>query len=224
MKSLTSLPDAFPEGEAHFFIPGPTGRLETITLSAATPLQSSKGVAVICHPHPLKEGTMHNKVVHTLSRAFVQKGIDAVRFNYRGVGESEGTFGNSIGETADLISVLRWIDAVHPHVPIYLAGFSFGCYIAAMGATQHTCHQLFSIAPAVNHQPFDQLPPIQCPWLVIQGENDEVVPPEAVYTWFERAHQTAQAPMECVRFPDTSHFFHSKLILLRETIGSALLL
>ena len=147
---------AFPEGESAFFVSGPVGQLEAILLKNAQP---SQGVAVICHPHPLKEGTMHNKVVHTLSRAFLKRGIDSIRFNYRGVGKSEGSYGDSVGETADLLAVLAWVDSLYPHSQIYLAGFSFGAYIAAMGATQHACHQLFSIAPAVAHQPYDQLPP-----------------------------------------------------------------
>lgn len=210
---------SFPEGESAFFVPGPAGQLEAILLKNPQP---SKGVAIICHPHPLKEGTMHNKVVHTLSRAFLKRGIDSVRFNYRGVGQSEGSFGNSVGETADVLAVLAWVDSQYPQAEIYLAGFSFGAYIAAMGATQHPCRQLFSIAPAVTHQPYDQLPPIHCPWLVVQGENDEVVSPDGVYAWFEKATQKAVAPMQLIKLPETSHFFHSKLIVLRDLIENAI--
>lgn len=222
MQTLSHLPSDFPEGESHFFIPGPAGRLETLSLSVPAAKQpasvTTPRVGVICHPHPLKEGTMHNKVVHTLSRAFMHQGIHSLRFNYRGVGHSEGSFGDSIGEVADLMAVIAWLDSVFPQADLYLAGFSFGAYIAAMGATQRTCQHLFSIAPAVTIQPYDQLPPIRCPWTIVQGENDEVVSPEAVYTWYERAHPNALAPMNLIKMPDTGHFFHSKLILLREYI------
>ncbi|HRE31212.1 MAG TPA: alpha/beta hydrolase, partial [Candidatus Berkiella sp.] len=96
-----------------------------------------------------------------------------------------------------------------------LAGFSFGAYIAAMGATQHACQQLYSIAPAVNHQPYDELPAITCPWVIIQGEQDEVISPQVVYDWYARH---AKSNMQLFKMPETSHFFHGHLITLRETV------
>lgn len=204
-------PDNFPEKEAHFLIDGEQGHLELLTTS---PDNASNGVAVICHPHPLHQGTMTNKVVHTLSRAFHNQGLHTVRFNFRGVGKSEGTFGHSIGEVADLMSVLKWVDTVLHKPKPWLAGFSFGAYIAAKGAMQHSCQQLYSIAPAVNHQPYDDLV-ITCPWVVIQGENDEVIAPDLVYEWYE-AVKTPN--MQLIRFPETSHFFHGKLVELRNSV------
>jgi uncharacterized protein len=207
----------FPSGESHFLIEGPQGKLEVLTLAA----KDAQGVGIICHPHPLHQGTMHNKVVYTLSKALHQKGLHTVRFNFRGVGKSEGTFDNSVGEVSDLMAVIDWVDTVLMQPKIWLAGFSFGAYIAAMGATRHTCQQLLSIAPSVENQPYDALTSISCPWVIVQGEADEVVSPTAVYTWFERYKQHHPA-MSLIRMPQTSHFFHGNLIILREIIENAL--
>ncbi len=210
--SLIKNPDKFPEGDAHFLIEGDAGSLELLTTSPNVP---AKGVAVICHPHPLYQGTMTNKVVHTLSRAFVNQSLQTVRFNFRGVGKSEGTFGNSIGEVADLMAVLKWIDRVLQTPALWLAGFSFGAYIAAMGAVKHGCRQLYSIAPAVNHQPYAELPPINAPWVIVQGEQDEVIAPNLVYDWYENAKKPN---MQLIKMPETSHFFHGHLVTLREHV------
>jgi alpha/beta superfamily hydrolase len=211
---LDKNPAQFSPGEAHFLIDGPQGDLECLSLSAKGP---SKGLAVVCHPHPLYQGTMHNKVVHTLAKAFHQQHLHVIRFNYRGVGRSEGEFGDSIGEVADLMAVLSWAKQVLGETPLWLAGFSFGCYIAAMGATQRKCQQLISVAPAVNHQPYSELKDPQCPWLVIQGEEDEVVPPQEVYTWYEQA-KTQYQDIKLIKVPQGSHFFHGGLITLRALV------
>ncbi len=135
-------PQIFPENDAHILIEGEAGQLELLTTSPDDQSTQNKGVAIICHPHPLHQGTMNNKVVHTLSKAFHNKGLYTVRFNYRGVGKSEGSYGDSIGEVADLLSVLKWVDSVLDSPAIYLAGFSFGAFIAARGAALHDCKQL----------------------------------------------------------------------------------
>lgn len=206
-----NLPTDFPNGENNFLIKGPSGDLEILTLSAKTP---SHSVAIICHPHPLHEGTMHNKVVHTLSRAFFHKGIHSIRFNYRGVGKSEGVFGDSVGEVADLMAVIAFARSVIDKPTIYLAGFSFGAYIAAMGASQIECKQLFSVAPAVTNQPYADLPSIDCPWHVIVPTNDEVISSDDVYAWFE-SQKLKQTNISLQKIPDASHFFHGKLVMLR---------
>jgi alpha/beta superfamily hydrolase len=207
-------PTSFPPSETNFLIDGPAGHLELLTLAAK---ESAKGVAIICHPHPLQQGTMNNKVVHTLSRAFHQKQLHTVRFNYRGVGKSEGQFGESIGEIADLMAVLAWVDAVCDNPKIWLAGFSFGCFIAANGAINHSCEQLYSVAPAVTHQDFEQLSSIKTPWVVVQGEQDEVIPPQDVYQWYDKSVMK-QPNMSLYKMADTTHFFHCKLIELRNLV------
>lgn len=206
-------PTEFPSGETTFLIDGAVGQLELLTLSVSHP----QGVAVICHPHPLHQGTMHNKVVHTLSRAFQQLGLHSIRFNYRGVGNSEGQYGNSEGEVADLLAVLKWADKVLNAPKVILAGFSFGAFIAAMGATQHACEQLYSIAPAVTNQPYEKLTGVNCPWIVIQGELDEVIAVNEVYDWFEK-QQASMPQMALLKMANASHFFHGHLIALRALV------
>ncbi len=206
-------PSTFPQGETNFLIDGPAGHLELLTLTTQNP---PKGVAIICHPHPLHDGTMHNKVVHTLSRAFYHKDILSIRFNYRGVGKSEGEYGDSIGEIADLEAVIAWSNTVLAKPALWLAGFSFGSYIAANAANRHDCQQLFTIAPAIPNQPYDKLLPPSCPWIVVQGEEDEVIAPDIVYAWYEKAKLNQNITL--FKFPQTSHFFHGKLVPLRKLV------
>lgn len=212
--SMTTI--TWPQTETTFLLPGPVGDLEV----AVNPVGDSEEVAIICHPHPLHGGTMNNKVVTTVAKAFAQKGISTVRFNYRGVGASEGSFGDFVGETADLLAVIDWVLQQKPHAKLWLAGFSFGAYIAAQGALQraNVVQQLFSIAPAVRLNNFDQFITIQCPWVVIQGEQDEIIAPTDVYAWVER--MMPHAPIKLFRLPETSHFFHGKLLALRDILVS----
>lgn len=217
MPTLPINPSRFLPGETNCLIDGPAGQLELLTLAAKGP---AKGVAVICHPHPLQQGTMQNKVVHTLSRAFHRKDLHAIRFNYRGVGKSQGEYGDSVGEIEDLLAVLAWSDKVLNAPHVWLAGFSFGAYIAAMGATRHACQQLFTIAPAVIHQPYADIPAISCPWTVIQGESDEVIPAEKVVEWFNQRSKL-EPKMSLIKLPNASHFFHGDLIILRTLVEEA---
>ncbi len=212
--SVSRLELTFPPNETTFLIDGPTGHLELLTLAAK---ETSKGVAVICHPHPLHLGTMHNKVVTTLAKAFHELGLHTVRFNYRGVGKSEGQFGNSIGEIADLNAVIDWVNSVLEAPKLWLAGFSFGAFIAASGAVAHSCQQLYTVAPAVTNQPFSELPLINSPWEVVVSEKDEVIPPEKIYEWFQ-GHSLRQPNMKLHKIADASHFFHGKLIELRTLV------
>jgi uncharacterized protein len=204
-------PNYFPaEASSTFFLPGKTGRLETLT---STPPETLKNITVvICHPHPLYGGTMHNKVIYTLARAFHQIGLRTVRFNYRGVGESLGEYGEGRGETEDLLSVLNWLRQVRPDDEIWLAGFSFGGYIAARGASFWPTKQLILIAPSVRHFQFDF--PIESPLLLIQGDKDEVVPPEAVFKWAENLPDKPRV----ICMHEAGHFFHGRLTELRNLI------
>lgn len=197
-------------------IDGPVGALEAVVHLPADADFSRFGI--ICHPHPLQEGTMHNKVITTVAKTFVAIGIPCVRFNYRGVGNSAGNYGNVSGEVADCMAVVEWVKQQWPHAELYLAGFSFGAYIAAEVASKVVTKHLVSIAPAVERMPYYELPYLSCPWLVIQGEADEVVTPQAVYTWFEQL----QANKTLIKFPDTGHFFHGKLLDLQQVITEGL--
>ncbi len=198
-------------------IPGPVGDLEALLTQPA--LSSAKTVSIICHPHPLHEGTMHNKVVTTLAKAFDELGIITVRFNYRGVGQSAGEYGEMLGEIDDLKAVVQWVQQHYDYDALWLAGFSFGSFIAASVANQMACDGLVTVAPAVNHADFTRLSNIQCPWFVIQGDQDEVVPFAEVADFAKHP----PAPLQFEVMPGVSHFFHGQLIELRSLLKKLLL-
>jgi alpha/beta superfamily hydrolase len=214
--ALPADPGQFPEQAASFMLQGPTGKLETIT-DIAEPAAARRGVAVICHPNPAQGGTMHNKVVTMAERALRESGLDTVRFNFRGTGNSPGEYDNGNGEGDDLAAVVAWVRRVRPDDVLWLAGFSFGSYVTISRAVELQAAALISIAPPVGRWEFQQLQPPTCPWLIVQGEADEVVEPQAVFDWIDAL---AKKP-ELVRMPDTSHFFHRRLMDLRGAIKHA---
>ncbi|MFT3742343.1 MAG: alpha/beta fold hydrolase [Gammaproteobacteria bacterium] len=198
------------------YIQGPVGQLEALV---NPPPAVGQPVVIICHPHPLYGGTMHNKVVTTLARAFSELDMGTVRFNYRGVGQSVGSYGEGIGETEDGIAIFNWVKQQFPASPVWVAGFSFGCYVAAgLAAKYPDIKQLVTIAPAVNHADFTGFTSVQCPWLLIMGDADEIVPVADVQAWV--AH--FPLPIKTYYLPGVSHFFHGQLGLLRETVQKAL--
>jgi alpha/beta superfamily hydrolase len=193
-------------------IPGPAGNLETLI---GPPLSSKRKLfGIICHPHPLYEGTMNNKVVATVVRVCQQLGIVPIRFNFRGVGLSEGQYDQGIGEQEDLKSVIKWCQTKYPDYSMLLAGFSFGSFIATKVATEICPTILITIAPPVHHNDFYTLPSIQFPWIIVQAEEDEVVPPRNVFDWI-----ASLSPQPIViRMPNATHFFHGHLITLRDQL------
>lgn len=196
---------------------GPAGTLETLI---TTPQDNPVAVGIICHPHPLQEGTMHNKVVTTLAKAYDLCGAVTIRFNFRGVGASEGVFDQAKGECDDLRVVVRWAETHYPGLPIWLAGFSFGSYIAARVAYDDGIAQsLISIAPPVgkgSYYDFASLSEMQQPWLVIQGDKDEIVSFDQVVTWWQERNCLAHQELNIIQ--DTGHFFHRRLIELRTIV------
>ena len=204
---------AFPNESTTLLLDGPAGALEVaVDRSEATPLPA---VAIICHPLPIEGGTMHNKVVTMLARSLRELGLDTVRFNFRGTGNSEGSFDEGVGESDDLRTVAAWVRAQRPDAALWLAGFSFGAYVSLRMAAELQPAMLVSIAPPVGRSwDFDTLVPPTCPWLVIQGEADEVVDPQGVFDWIDAMRD----PPDLVRMPDTGHFFHRKLMDLRGAI------
>lgn len=192
---------------------GPAGRLEAL-------LEEPKGepreyVAVICHPHPLFHGTMLNKVVHTLSRSMNELRVPVVRFNFRGVGASDGAYGEGIGETDDALAAAEWLRKRFPETRLCLLGFSFGAMVACRASLLTDTAYLVTVAPAVSRLAgiLDGRQP-ECPWLVVQGDADEVVACDDVVDWFN----TLEPGPELSVLPDVSHFFHGRLTLLRETV------
>lgn len=193
-------------------IRGPSGNLE---LACALPADAEiRGFAIICHPHPLFGGAMGNKVVTTLERFFREHGLATVRFNFRGVGASEGVFDNGLGESDDLAAVSQFARQYFTDAKFILAGFSFGSYVAARMANALHAEQLISIAPPVAKWDFSAFDTPQMPWAIVQGELDEVVEPQSVYDF---AESTQPAPT-LIRIADATHFFHGKLLELRTVL------
>ena len=167
---------------------GPAGQLEVVVEQGS---DTPPFVAIVCHPHPLFGGTMDNKVVTTLARLARDEGAVVVRFNFRGVGESQGAYSDGIGETEDLLAIHSWLTHQYPQLPLWLSGFSFGSFVAARGAeilkaNGMPARELLLVAPPVHHYPFDEIENTGCPVTVVQGEDDEVVPAEQVFRWAEQ--------------------------------------
>jgi alpha/beta superfamily hydrolase len=212
---MPDLPDRFPDSACELLIPGPAGALE-VAVDVPDAGTERTGIALICHPHPLHGGTMHNKVVTMVARSMRELGLATVRFNFRGVGKSEGEHDNGRGETLDLLAVAEWIAATRPQHALWLAGFSFGAYVALLGARHLPVKQMISVAPPAGRWDFSAVLPPTCPWLVVQGEDDDVVEPQQVYTWIERLPPSERPTL--VRMPETGHFFHRRLMDLRGAI------
>jgi len=176
--------------------------------------------AVVCHPHPLHGGTMHNKVVTTVARTLNELGLPTLRFNFRGVGASEGTHDEGRGEIDDALAVVaegrrRW-----PAAALWLAGFSFGGAVALRAAARADPPpaQLVTVAPALDRYfaSAGDVPDPRCPWLLIQGDADEVIDGAAVL----RLARTLPKPPRIVELPGVGHFFHGRLNDLHDAVAA----
>ena len=192
-------------------IPGPAGVLEALLEMPRD--ESPTGVSVVCHPHPLHGGTMQNKVAHTLARAFTKSGFAALRFNFRGVGASSGEFDDGRGEVEDVLAALKFARDRFPTGPAWLAGFSFGAAVAISAAAQEDPSGLVSIAPAAKRFSTTLSQQPTCPWLIVHAESDELIPIDESLEWVD----SLEPGPELIVFPDASHFFHGRLVELRET-------
>lgn len=190
---------------------GPAGLLEGLL---AVPQQSVEYMGIVCHPHPLHGGNMTNKVAHFTARAMNEMGINVLRFNFRGVGKSQGSFDHAVGEVQDCLAAWEWMKSEIGDKPLLLAGFSFGSYVAAKASQTIRPVGLVSIAPPVNLYSFDRLPSPGCPWLVVQGDEDEVVPSDRVRTWAKNSPHVTDLEW----LPGASHFFHGRLLEMGESI------
>ncbi len=206
---------AFPDASGPVRLAGPAGPLELAVDLPEDDVAARPLTAIVCHPLPTEGGSMHNKVVTMAARALRELGATTVRFNFRGTGSSAGEFDDGLGEVDDLAAVAAWVRAQRPSDTLWLAGFSFGAYVSLRAAAALQPDLLISIAPPAGRwDGFKDIVAPTMPWLVVQGEADEVVDPQAVYDWLKRI----KAQAELVRMPDTSHFFHRKLIDLRGAI------
>jgi alpha/beta superfamily hydrolase len=196
-------------GVERLALAGPAGALEAVL---EAPAGEPRGLAVLCHPHPLHGGTMDNKVVQTLARALRQCGWRTLRFNYRGVGASHGQWDGGRGEVDDaLAAVAAWRA---PGQPLVLGGFSFGGYVAAQAAQRlaEPAQRLVLIAPATGNF---EIAPVPQDSLVVHGEHDEVVPLDATLAW------ARPQALPVLVVPGGGHFFHGQLPLLKSIVVRA---
>ena len=198
------MPPATPE---RLLIPGPAGNIEA---DIHDPGEPRRGIALIAHPNPLQGGTKDNKVVTTLARTLSRLGYVAVRPNFRGVGATEGTHDQGIGETDDLIAVADYAKARFKTQTVLLAGFSFGSFVQTRVAKRIACERLVLVGPAVNRFPTETVPENT---LIIHGELDDVVPLTAVLDWA----RPQNLPVMVV--PGGEHFFHGRLNLLSQIVA-----
>ena len=191
-------------------VAGPVGQIECAIDAPAEGLWP-RGTALVCHPNPSQGGTMDNKVVQTLARAFVQLGFRAVRFNFRGVGQSQGAWDEGCGEVDDALAVLAAVR--QPGETLVLAGFSFGGYIASQAALHLPADQkpqrMVLVGPATSR--FDTAT-VPADTLVIHGEIDDVVPLSAVLDW------ARPQSLPVIVVPGVGHFFHGQLPLLKNIV------
>lgn len=196
---------------------GPAGRIEAL-------LQERDGiapafVAIVCHPHPLYGGTMHNKVTHRVAATLFARGGAVLRFNFRGVGTSEGTHDRGRGERDDTLALLDVLRRRHPGAPAWMAGFSFGSWVASrVTAAEPAVERLILVAPPVHTQTFEELRTCPVPKLVIQGTADEVCRPENL----ARVYPTWAEPKRLVEVEGASHFFDRRLAELGAAIETGL--
>ena len=201
-----------PRGESRKTIAGPAGALE-IALNLPDTVAEPRGIALVAHPHPQQGGTMDNKVAQTLAKAFAALGYIGVRFNFRGVGKSEGAFDDGRGETDDALAALADARSAFPALasrPPVLAGFSFGTFVQTRVAHTVSPERMVLIAPAVGRFPGEHVPEDT---IVIHGEEDDVVVLRDVFDWA----RPQQLPV--VVFPGCGHFFHGRLPQLQRTIS-----
>lgn len=196
------------------FINGPAGQLELRVEEPATAAPDAP-VAVLCHPHPLHGGSLTNKVVHILASAMNRLGAVAVRFNFRGVGRSEGGFDNMVGELDDLRAVVSWVRRQRPDAPLWLVGFSFGAQVALKMHAELDARRLLVVAPPLSLYGTADLPPVAIPWLVVQGGEDEVIDAGQVRDWL--AQQTDNPPQQ-IWLAEAGHFFHGRLNEVRDAV------
>lgn len=201
-------------GEHPFFFDGAGATLEAVLTVPDT--LAGPYVALLGHPHSLQGGTMNNKVVTTLARAFRELGIPSVRFNFRGVGQSTGVYDAGIGESMDMLALRALWETVYPGSRYIYAGFSFGAYVTYRAAAQSGSELLISVAPAVHHNNFSEFVPAPSPWSIFQGDEDEVVDPASVLEF--AAQSDPQIPV--IRYAETTHFFHGKLLPLKADVMS----
>ena len=205
-----------PPSPERVVIAGPVGPLEAVY--EVPEGYAGRDCAVVCHPHPLYGGTMQNQVVHTTARALQERGYATLRFNFRGVGASAGAFDDGRGETQDALAVCDYALARWPAARLTLAGFSFGAFVAYRVAGLRPVARLYTIAPPVGRFDFAEHPAPRVPWIVIQGDRDELVDHRQVLEWV----RVAEPPPTVVILEGAEHFVHGRLSELKDAVQAPL--
>ncbi len=191
-------------------IDGPAGRIEALVSEP----ESAPAVAVLCHPHPQHGGTMNNKVVHTLARTLAGKGFATIRFNFRGVGESEGSYADGRGEMEDARAIIDHARQHWPGLPVWLGGFSFGAMVGIVAAANQDIAGLVSVAPPVDRLDIAEIAQPRCRWLILIGDEDELVDVDTVVEWVNQLDPGPQLRV----LEGVDHFFHGRLTQLGECV------
>ncbi len=215
-ESTSDLPAAGSAREC--LLPGAAGDLEAII---ASPREAARGFAVICHPHPLFGGAMSNKVAYTLASVALHAGFYALRFNFRGVGRSQGVHDQGIGETDDIVAMVEWLRQRLPAGwPLLLAGFSFGGAVSLRAAAAARPALQISVAPPLGGDYARLGPPAAppCPWLVIHSRDDDVVA-YADTSATVSAMQPTPSPTELATVDGAGHFFNGRLGDIQQIAG-----
>jgi hypothetical protein len=185
---------------------GPAGRLEGRFHSAKNP---TAPLALVLHPHPLYGGSMNNKLVYQIFQIFAQRGFSVLRFNFRGVGRSQGAFDSGLGEMSDAAAALDWLQTHHPAAPgCWIAGFSFGAWIAMQLLMRRPeIAGFIAVAPPANMYDFTFLAPCPSSGLIVHGTADQVVPEAAAAKLADRLASQKGITVDYVRLPGANHFF-----------------
>lgn len=205
---------SFPPAAESLVLAGPAGALEAVIEDPQPPVVER--FAVVCHPHPLHGGAMTNKVTHTLARTLQEIGVPTIRFNFRGVGKSAGAFDEGAGEVEDVLAAVSFGRERWKGAHLWLAGFSFGGYVALRAAQRAGARRLITVAPAVTKRfgsPRD-IPVPDCPWTIIQGDADDVVDAAEVRVWTESLHPRP----DLIVVPGVDHFFNGRLPDLKDAV------
>jgi alpha/beta superfamily hydrolase len=197
-------------------IQGPAGRLEALVEPPVLkPEQPVRAAVVFAHPLPVEGGTMHTKVVYRGAKALAGLGCAVLRFNFRGVGASEGVWDEGVGELADYRAALDAMAKLYPDTELWAAGFSFGSYVAlTVGATDDRVRLLLGIAPPLDRYDFSVLRNSSKPKFFIQGERDEICPLKRMYEFYAQLPE----PKELVVIDGADHLFDGKVLEVGDAI------
>lgn len=222
-ESLPLFATRYAPGEHRLLVPGPVGPME---VALSVPVAEAKGIAIVCHPHPLMGGTMDNKVVTTLARTCRDAGLIAIRFNFRGVAASAGSFDQGMGEQEDVLALAHWAKVQFELPWRVLAGFSFGAYVSAQAlvalagadvvADTDARPLLWLVAPPVTRFSLSAQT-LPAGTSVVYGDADEVVDPAAIADWLLAAADDVQITV----VPGAGHFFHGQLSVLKSWAQNA---